>query len=342
VSDFCIHDFFEEQVARTPAATALICEHERVTYAELNERANRLAHYLRKQGVGPEVVGGTNGDPFIGKNFFELKNAQRVLLDGNLMENNWGGFSQVGFAILITTKNHAGGRGNSLCPLCQVPYVTIRNSFISHVGAGLQIGNAMSDNGGAPLDGQRYSIHDIVIDDMDGTKYNGPSEFAQIYVSAGAPLLQNVAINHVTAFPGHMLFLIGDMVATSTPMKNFVFTNNIVNAGNAPYGPRAAGRETVLSTTILSLRSTLVLPALVLPPIQLSLLRRRRTGLRRTSSPLRRRRSDSPITMAALEVITACNPRALTKAKVQTARISEQMWMPSIRLPPALNSVSLR
>jgi amino acid adenylation domain-containing protein len=58
VSDFCIHDFFDEQVARTPAATALICGQERVTYAELNERANRLAHYLRKQGVGPEVLVG--------------------------------------------------------------------------------------------------------------------------------------------------------------------------------------------------------------------------------------------------------------------------------------------
>lgn len=62
MSDFCIHDFFEEQADRTPAATALICEHERVTYAELNERANRLAYYLRKQGVGPEVLVGICAD----------------------------------------------------------------------------------------------------------------------------------------------------------------------------------------------------------------------------------------------------------------------------------------
>jgi hypothetical protein len=215
--------------------------HAGATPEDIEVRHNHLFKPLIWMRGQPGYVGGTNGDPFIVKNFFELKNAQRVLFDGNIMENNWGGFSQVGFAILITPKNQAGGRGNNLCPICQVTDVTIRNSYISHVGAGLQIGNAMSDNGGAPLDGQRYSIHDIVIDDMDGTKYNGASEFAQISVSAGAPLLQNVAINHVTAFPGHMLFLIGDMVATSTPMKNFVFTNSIVNAGNAPVWSTGGG-----------------------------------------------------------------------------------------------------
>jgi len=62
VTDYCgdlrIHDFFEEQVARTPQATALICDRERLTYGELNARANQLAHYLRKQGVGPEILVG--------------------------------------------------------------------------------------------------------------------------------------------------------------------------------------------------------------------------------------------------------------------------------------------
>ena len=183
-------------------------------------------------------VGGADGNPFIVKNLLELKNAQRVLIDGNIMEDSWGGFSQVGFAILLTPKNPGG---TSVCSVCQVTDVTIRYNSISHVGAGLQIANALSDNGSAPLDGQRYSIHDIVIDDIDGVKYNGPGEFAQISVSAGAPLLQNVAINHVTAFPSRTLFIIGDMVKTSTPMKNFVFTNNIVNAGIYPVWSTGGG-----------------------------------------------------------------------------------------------------
>jgi natural product biosynthesis luciferase-like monooxygenase protein/amino acid adenylation domain-containing protein/FkbM family methyltransferase len=51
----CIHELFEEQAARTPDAPALAFEETRVTYRELNERANRLARHLRKMGVGPDV-----------------------------------------------------------------------------------------------------------------------------------------------------------------------------------------------------------------------------------------------------------------------------------------------
>ena len=54
----CIHQLFEEQVTRTPTATALAFGGERITYEELNRRANQLAHYLRELGVGPEVVVG--------------------------------------------------------------------------------------------------------------------------------------------------------------------------------------------------------------------------------------------------------------------------------------------
>jgi hypothetical protein len=173
-------------------------------------------------------TGGGDGNPFIAKNLFELKNAQRVLLEGNVLENSWGGFTQGGFAIVLTPKNQSG-----MCSACKVTDITIRYNLIRHVGSGLQIANAPADNGATAVDGQRYSIHDIVIDDIDGKKFSGPSEFAQISVNPRAPLLQNLTINHVTAFPSHTLLVIGDMTATSGQMKNFVFTNNIVNAGDA-------------------------------------------------------------------------------------------------------------
>ena len=51
----CIHEFFEEQVARTPKAIAVQFEDEQATYEELNEWANELAADLRELGVGPEV-----------------------------------------------------------------------------------------------------------------------------------------------------------------------------------------------------------------------------------------------------------------------------------------------
>jgi amino acid adenylation domain-containing protein/non-ribosomal peptide synthase protein (TIGR01720 family) len=56
--DRCVHQLFEEQVERTPAAVAVIFEDRQLTYAELNMRANRLAHHLRTLAVGPEVLVG--------------------------------------------------------------------------------------------------------------------------------------------------------------------------------------------------------------------------------------------------------------------------------------------
>jgi amino acid adenylation domain-containing protein len=51
----CLHQLFEEQVEKTPDAVAVAFEDQTLTYAELNARANRLAHHLRSKGCGPEM-----------------------------------------------------------------------------------------------------------------------------------------------------------------------------------------------------------------------------------------------------------------------------------------------
>jgi amino acid adenylation domain-containing protein len=56
--DKTIHQLFESQVERIPEAEAVIFEDQQLTYRELNERANQLAHYLRKLGVGAETLVG--------------------------------------------------------------------------------------------------------------------------------------------------------------------------------------------------------------------------------------------------------------------------------------------
>ncbi|MFN6470969.1 MAG: amino acid adenylation domain-containing protein [Nostoc sp. SerVER01] len=54
----CIHQLFEAQVEKTPNAVAVVFENQQLTYRELNNRANQLAHYLKKLGVKPEVLVG--------------------------------------------------------------------------------------------------------------------------------------------------------------------------------------------------------------------------------------------------------------------------------------------
>ncbi|VUD67689.1 peptide synthetase [Burkholderia pseudomallei] len=53
--DACLHQLFEAQVSRTREAAAVICGDETLSYTDLDARANRLAHYLRGQGVGPDT-----------------------------------------------------------------------------------------------------------------------------------------------------------------------------------------------------------------------------------------------------------------------------------------------
>jgi amino acid adenylation domain-containing protein len=51
----CVHELFEEQAAQTPKRVAVEFQGEQLSYADLNQRANQLAHYLKSMGVGPET-----------------------------------------------------------------------------------------------------------------------------------------------------------------------------------------------------------------------------------------------------------------------------------------------
>src|SRR5579871_1659091 len=204
-----------------------------MTPTDMEIRRNHMFKPMIWMKGEPGYVGGANGNPFIVKNLFELKNAQRVLFEANILENAWGGFSQDGFGILLTPKNQAIGSGN-VCPICEVTDITIRYVTISHVGGGMQIANGVSSNGGIARDGERYSIHDVTIDDIDPTKYDGFGDFAQVSMGEGSPVLKHVWINHVTAFQPVVLLNLGDNTTVNSKMNDFVFTNNIVNAGTSP------------------------------------------------------------------------------------------------------------
>lgn len=210
--------------------------HSTMTPADIEIRHNYLFKPLIWLEGQPGFVGAADGNPFIVKNHFELKNGTRVLFEGNVLENNWGGFSQRGFSILLTPKNQIP----NVCPICEVTDVTIRYNKISHVGAGMVLGNGPSGTGGVPHDGQRYSIHDVVIDDIGGSIPSEQPKLAQVSTGKGCPVLQHVKIDHITAFPPLVLLNVGNDLSNGK-MSDFTFTNNLVSAGERQITTTGAG-----------------------------------------------------------------------------------------------------
>lgn len=196
----------------------------------------RFNHFFKPMFWMQGQPGFTSPAPLV-KNHFELKNAQRVLFDSNVLENDWGGFTQHGFSIVLTAKNQGIADNIHVCPICEVTDVTVRYVTISHVGGAIIVGN--NDPGGAaPLAGERFSIHDVIADDISATKYNGHGTFMQIGTIAN-PLLQDVQVNHITAFPDHTMLNVGG--PNTLKMPGFVFSNSITIAGEYPVTSTGAG-----------------------------------------------------------------------------------------------------
>jgi len=198
----------------------------------------------------PGFVGGPGGRAFITKNHLELKNATRVLIEANLMENSWGGFTQTGRAIVLSPKNQHTQSGAYVCPLCQVTDVTIRYVHIAHAGGGMAFvtgcdlgcqNSKDANNGGQAKAGGRFSIHDVVLDDIS-TSYVGSGTLFGVLNGWLKNPLNNVTINHVTGFPdpdSHLLS-IGNLIS-NPPMSGFVFSNNMVLTGRYPVWSTGGG-----------------------------------------------------------------------------------------------------
>jgi hypothetical protein len=196
-----------------------------ITPTDIEIRHNYLSKPLIWKPNQPGFVGGVSGKPFIVKNLFELKNAQRVLFEGNLLDNNWGGVGQAGFAIVLTPRNQTP----NICPLCRVTDITLRFCKVRHMASGMNISNDPSDTGGIATAGERYSIHDLVFEDIDGDTYKGFGLFGLML--ARAPQMRDVKIDHITAFPRHAFINVAADRDKPLP-ANVSITNSIFTAAD--------------------------------------------------------------------------------------------------------------
>jgi hypothetical protein len=142
------------------------------------------------------------------KNLFELKNARRVLVEGNVFEQNWAD-AQSGFSILFTVRNQDG-----TAPWSQVDHVVFRDNILRHAGAGFNI--LGYDNNFPSQQTGNVTIRNNLLYDVTDT-WGGNGAFLQMLDGTS-----DVVADHNTVLQtGNVIT--GD----GRPHTGFVFTNNI-------------------------------------------------------------------------------------------------------------------
>ena len=189
---------------------------------DIEIRRNHLFRPMLWKEGQPGYTPTASGQPYIVKNNLEFKSAIRVLVEANLLENTWGGYSQTGFSLLLSPRSQA-----SECPICRVNDITIRYNRIRNVGGVMQISDSLSKTGGAAADGGRYSIHDLFADDLHDKDYKGGGSFLMLV--SWQPPIHDVQIDHVTAFvTGSLLTILNP----GAKLVNFSITNSVFSLGD--------------------------------------------------------------------------------------------------------------
>jgi hypothetical protein len=169
------------------------------------------------------------------KNLFELKNARRVLIEGNVFEYNWHA-AQTGFAIVLTPRN-SGGRS----PWAVVEDVTFRLNVVRHVAA---VFNLLGTDNTAPS-GQlrRVTIANNLFADVDHRAFGGNGAFLQV---GDGP--SDVRVEHNTIIhSGNVISAYGGTRDRPVPIVGLTYRDNL--SRHNQYGvigaSRAFGNDTL-------------------------------------------------------------------------------------------------
>jgi hypothetical protein len=150
------------------------------------------------------------------KNLFELKNARRVLVEGNVFENVWHA-DQAGFAVQLTVRNQDGG-----APWSTIEDVTFARNVVRHVGSGINILGTDEPKPSRTM--QRVLIRGNLFEDVSGARWGGHGRlFQMLDYRVGT---SDVVIEHNTGFQdGTVLY------ADGVPHTRFVYRNNVTPKG---------------------------------------------------------------------------------------------------------------
>ena len=168
------------------------------------------------------------------KNLFELKNVRRVLVAGNVMENNWAD-AQVGFAVVLSPRNQDG-----TAPWSTVEDLTFAYNIIRRSSDGLNLLSTDDANPSLPL--ARTVVRDNLWDLDVAQSSSGDGRAFQFVNGGGGGLDIKIDHNTTTANKNSAL-TVGD---TAKYGKNFVFTNNLVPHGDyGVFGSEGAAKASL-------------------------------------------------------------------------------------------------
>jgi hypothetical protein len=170
------------------------------------------------------------------KNAFELKNARRVLVDGNTFERVWTS-GQNGTAIVLKSVDQDGR-----CTWCVTEYVTFSNNIVRDAGSGMAINAAETGAKGMPLPraANHIRVSNVLFQNIGATEWGTGGKLLRITNG-----VSNVEITHVTSLSNPNGILDAQNPADLNP--NLVFKHNIVE--RKLYGIGAGGNEGIATIT---------------------------------------------------------------------------------------------
>ncbi len=161
------------------------------------------------------------------KNVFEIKNGQRVLFAGNVLENNWAA-AQVGFAVVLTPRGEGGAVPGVVYDL------TMTLNHIVHTASGINL--AGNDDSGPSGGSKRIVMTNNLLEDVNRATYGGDGRGFQVTTPQMATEGLEIAHNTVPLV-GNAFLVMGDTVPVAS---NFVFRDNLVAHGD--YGAFGSGQ----------------------------------------------------------------------------------------------------
>jgi len=171
----------------------------------------------------------------------EMRFAQRVLLEGNLLDDTWAytlntsQIGQTGAMILMVPTNRGGA-----CPACTLTDVTVRYNKLSHGGDGIFFEVIPGSTGKTALGLANISIHDDVIDNVSSKTYAGTGVGLGLDYTDTTGAFKNVVVNHITlAAVDQATLAVGS--ANSQTITSLSVTNSILATGANQVEPLGAG-----------------------------------------------------------------------------------------------------